>query len=189
MSTITEISANIAHDVANIPKIGTQDKLYLITETDFQDNLTTTVTANQITAITGTNVAFKWEGANSSVNFSVEKVTVGQHYAFRHSLTLEVFDKNATNLAQIDALTQSGKVRAIVETNGGPDCGGLFWFLGWCSGLSVADGTLWDQSSTDNPGWTLTLSTPEDGSPESKAAYEVFVTDYAGTLTAVDALV
>lgn len=188
MSTITEISAAVTHNVSALPKTGSNDRVYIITETGWQST-STTVSAGQVTAITGTNVAEKWEGANSSVNFTVENVKVSQHDGWTHRLNLRVYDKTAANIAQIVALCQSGHVRVVVETNGGSQNGGLFWLLGYRTGLSIVPGTQWDQSSTDEAGFLLELSTPEDESAEPYYPYQVIVTDHAGTVTALDALI
>lgn len=192
MSTITEISTAITHNVAALPLVGSNDRIYIINESDWNGNITVTGPTNGvITNLAPPGVgayAYKWEGANGSVNFTTENVKYSFHDAFIHRLTIRVFDKTAANIAELVSLCQSGHIRVVVETNGGSANGGLFWMLGFRTGLSIVPGTQWDQSSTDEAGLLLELSTPEDEDPEPYYPYQVLVTNYATTVSTLDGL-
>lgn len=192
MSICARISANVLFDCDNPLVAGTDDNLFLINKEDWDEAVITRNASNNqliegIALATG-DLAYKFEGKNSSVE-PMQKL-VKQKYAevYDHEVTFKVFKVNAATKEQLEKMA-SGKVVAIVSNLfKGASGEAAFEVYGEEIGLEVQELER-SLADVDTQGaFNLVLRTPEIAK-EAHLPATLYDTDYATTKAIVDGLI
>ncbi len=176
MSCITKITADIL-ECSKLPTKGLKSKAWIFNA----DEVTFTMTKNQITAITMANgkTSFTAEGAKDFISAGHEAVVAENKLTvYKHNFSLQAFPLTATEKENLDV---ADNIIVIVEANGEKG-EGVFLAYGVTNGLWKATQT---KSSADNNALTTFEFSSRDQMEERYSEYVVLMTDYDGTKTAL----
>lgn len=179
-----QITIGALYDCQNPPTGGARPRVVLVNRDDLGSvtaNVTDIITA---IALNSNAAAYVFEGYRGSVEFSEELVQPSAGQAlFKHKINMAIFDFSQAQKNNIQRLC-NGRVLAFIErTQKGSNS---FVLAGIGSGLVVAPGVL-SSTKTDAGIYKLTLQSPE-GEEEAKLGQNVFITDYATTLSTLNGL-
>ena len=179
------INAGAAIDCDAPPVAGTNNFVYLMNKDDV--STITTDADGTVTAIAmkSTKQAYKYETGNTAVNGLYALRQSGVLNGFGHTMTIIYPENDATAISNLSKLANAN-VMAIVNQRG-DDGFGTFRLLGKTHGL-IAENIEGDFSNGDRDGLPfVTLSTDERFNEKSPPVH-VLNTDYATTLSDLEAL-
>lgn len=190
---LCKISAGASAN-CNKPLVGgANDRLILINKEDISGVVYSASSDLIIEAITlaiasPANKAYAFTGKNSSVDSSATLVKGRYSVTYDHQTIFRIFD-DGPDIREIVAQLGNGKYVAIVQNNyRGTDDKATFDVKGISVGLEATEITQ-DKSDADTQGaWVITLKTPDNGPKEPLPPANFFITDYATTKAAIDAL-
>lgn len=186
MAVCAELSAGIAFDCDNLPVSGVEaDQLYLINREDIASLTFDPANNLLVTAITlkaGGKQAYLYEGINNSVRPSFENATDGfSPFKYTHTCEFRVFSRDAATKLQVNNMIGGDLVAIYVRK------GETVEIMGERVGLT--NNTVVVNEYEEDGAFLLTLSTDVDqGEYEPKPPLSFLDTDFATTITALEAL-
>ena len=138
--------------------------------TDFGDFGTVTLTDDEITDMSGTFTAFKYEvKGNSSLEQTVNASRENGTVFYEQTVNAVFFKLQSSTRNQVKVLAQNPDLKMIVETNNGSVDGvGRYWLLGEDRGMQLLSGTgATGTAFGDLNGYTLTF-TGQEPNPASE---------------------
>lgn len=186
MSACGEITIGSTYSCSNPLQGGAKPNVRLINIDDIESVTISGTTPNLITAITlkTGKQAYLFEGFGKSVTPQQEVIKLGSgQNLYKHQVGLFIFDRTQVQKNNIQRLVL-GQFVAIVEAT--KKDAQAFEVFGLGNGLELVPGVI-NQLQENNGAYTIILATPE-GSAEALLPQTFFVTDYAATLAAVQAL-
>lgn len=180
------LAASLVLDCDNPPLAGLESRIYLFNLVD-KDSITTVGGGdNTITAISlaATKLAYKWEGGTDFINGTWNLRTSRILNGFGHVIDIVSPEDDQAALTEIANLA-NGRICAVVLKRGNTENTARVYGIKHGLELTTADG---DESNQDTAGLpSLQLTTPENYQ-EPLPPQHMLVTDYAGTVAALEAL-
>lgn len=191
------ISANILYDCANPIQGGAESTLYIFNKADIAAFTTDSTNPNIVRSITmaSAKLGFKFEGYKKSLKPKTTGKLKNFGYYWMHEVDFLILANSSAVKAQVEALAAGYYIAIIVNKQKTSDS--AVEIFGLSQGLSLTDGALRDVADANTEGaWSLKIAS-EAGyeEPHTAASFAVLTTgstpvfDYAGTITALDALI
>lgn len=191
MSTCGDITANIAVNCLNPIQGGTEDVLYLINRSDWDDaaityNVSNTELIENIVLASG-KVAFTYAGVNQSIKPKAEMVKGEYTTFYNHEINFKVFDVSPASKEQLELLAKGQMVAIVQNKYKGTGGNAAFEVYGSDSGLECSQ-NIREISGGDSGGAFDLILKSNEVSLEPHLPKTVFITDYATTKTLVEGL-
>lgn len=180
------ITADILKDCAAPPTAGVEEVMYVMNRRDINTITYSSTNKNLVTAMTmkSTKKAYKVEGFKKEIDAGFDLVTSDTNIdKFTQYVKFENWQIDAASAKELDGL--SDLVAIIERKNKGVAGDGSFQIYGLQTGLYKSSDTMRANSESGKRIIELT----NQGEEESTVSYHVFfITSYAATKSAVDAL-
>jgi len=184
------LTTDILFDCANSMVGGIEVNVLLFNHSDLNKSATTFSATNKMLM---TNLALKtgksgflFQGVKqvNALKFELVKKELGPD-KFKHTFTGTILNFSAENKERLMEMSEGGKFAALVELKWkGTGAVDAFQLAGYDSGLELNVAT-WSTNENDA---TISIELSSvDGYEETKPVYTVLETDYATTVTAVNA--
>jgi len=186
-----KITADLTINCDNPLQSGSEDSLILINREDWLDaavtyNVTNNGIIEAVALPTGVE-GFSYEGKNNSIAPKYELIKQTYSDVYNHEVNFKVFDVSPIGKEQLELLAKGQMVAIVQNKYKGTDGNAAYEVYGVDAGL-VCTQNLREITNVETGGaFDLILKSAET-SLEPKMPRTFFITDYATTKTAVEAL-
>lgn len=180
MGCLSDITQVIANTCTNVPSVGLEVKGWLMNRVDA---VWTIDVANVVllTALTGPTL-YPITAVKKEMNAGFDGVFADNlPDLFTHNISFQPYERKAADILALDSIDDL----VIVLELKGPKTTGCFIVLGYETGLHLVSMSY---SAMDNNGIPTYEFATKEGQGEKYSRYVLWVTDYDGTVAALEAL-
>jgi hypothetical protein len=145
---------------------------------------------NMVTAITmkASKKFFEFEGLKQSISTQSEYMPKPYSVGYKHTVDFSVFNVTAEQRRNLEAMAFQPQVAIAYGPNDSSLGNGAFEILGINAGLEIVTNIRIPADNETGGAYRIQLATPDAGGIESQLPSVFWSTNYATTLTALEAL-
>ena len=170
--------------------VGIEQRLFLANLEDVASFTFDGTETNMVTAITmkATKKFFEFEGLKQSISTQSEYMPKPYSVGYKHTVDFSVFSVTAEQRRNLEAMAFQPTVAIAYGPNDSSLGNGAFEILGINAGLEIVTNIRIPADNETGGAYRIQLATPDAGGIESQLPSVFWSTDYATTLTALEAL-
>ena len=170
--------------------VGIEQRLFLANLEDIALFTFDGTNTNMVTAITmeSGKKFFEFEGLKQSISTQSEYLPRPYSVGYKHQCDFSVFDVSAEQRRNLEAMAFQPQVAIAYGPNDSSLGNGAFEILGINAGLEIITNIRIPADNETGGAYRIQLATPDAGGIESQLPSVFWSTDYATTLTALEAL-
>ncbi len=170
--------------------VGIEQRLFLANLEDIASFNFDVTDTNMVTSITmkATKTFFEFEGLKQSISTQSEYMPKPYSVGYKHTVDFSVFNVTAEQRRNLEAMAFQPQVAIAYGPNDSSLGNGAFEILGINAGLEIITNIRIPADNETGGAYRIQLATPDAGGIESQLPSVFWSTDYATTLTALEAL-
>jgi hypothetical protein len=178
-----DITVGSTYDCDNPLQGGTKPRLVLFNKTDIASVTQSGGIISAITRVSG-KVGYAFSGfKNSNIPSSEKKTAASGQALFKHQVQFFIYENTQAAKNNMEKMA-NGQIVAIIQNS--KEDAQAFEVMGLGVGMEMVDGPL-NNKNENNGAYSITLATAENQG-EARLPQTFFITSYAASLAAVDAL-